>query len=96
MPSPGENGDVHLTGTVKNRDDKRRAEQLAEQVSGVDNVLNHLRLEKPQDWRTDTSRGATTMPAGAGATSNLGDLGTPNTAGSTPAADGNMRTGKTQ
>ena len=39
-------GEVTLTGTVKSRDDKRRAEQLAEQVSGVDNVQNNLRVQQ--------------------------------------------------
>jgi osmotically-inducible protein OsmY len=90
-----ENGDVHLTGEVKTRDDKRRAEQLAEQVSGVDNVMNHLRVEKAQDWRSDRTTGSTTgtttsMGAATGATtSNMGDLGTP------ASTTGNTTTGTT-
>lgn len=57
--------EVVLTGTVKNRDDKRRAENLAEAVSGVDNVQNNLRIER-SDWRADGSTGAsTTGEAGA-------------------------------
>ncbi|RRN66315.1 BON domain-containing protein [Caulobacter sp. 602-1] len=50
-------GDVTLTGTVRSREDKRRAEALAESVSGVDNVQNNLRV----DCGTDTT--ATTVPA---------------------------------
>ena len=37
-------GDVTLTGTVKDRDQKRRAEDLAERVSGVRDVINALRI----------------------------------------------------
>lgn len=38
------NGDVTLTGSVFSRIDKRRAEDLAESVSGVTNVENRLRV----------------------------------------------------
>jgi osmotically-inducible protein OsmY len=37
------NGEVTLTGTVENRIDKRRAEDLAEDISGLKNVQNQLR-----------------------------------------------------
>ena len=37
--------EVTLSGKVNRRDDKRRAEDLAEAVSGVKNVLNNLRVE---------------------------------------------------
>lgn len=40
------NGEVTLTGTVENRIDKRRAEDLAEDVSGVKNVQNQLRVKQ--------------------------------------------------
>jgi osmotically-inducible protein OsmY len=40
------NGDVTLTGTVNGRSDKRRAEDLAESVSGVKNVENRIRTGK--------------------------------------------------
>lgn len=49
------NCDVTLTGTVKSRDDKRRAEAMAETVSGVDHVQNNLRVERTEDWRADAS-----------------------------------------
>lgn len=39
-------GDVTLTGTVENRIDKRRAEDLAEDISGVKNVQNQLRVKQ--------------------------------------------------
>ncbi|MGZ3275969.1 MAG: BON domain-containing protein [Caulobacteraceae bacterium] len=34
-----------LSGTVLRREDKRRAEDLAEQVSGVTHVQNNLRVK---------------------------------------------------
>lgn len=37
-------GEVTLTGTVAERNEKRRAEDIAEQVSGVKNVENRIRL----------------------------------------------------
>ncbi len=40
------NTEVTLTGTVNNRNDKRRAEDLAESVSGVTNVENRLRVKQ--------------------------------------------------
>jgi osmotically-inducible protein OsmY len=43
-----ENGEVTLTGTVERRDEKRRAEDVAEGVSGVKDVHNQLRTGQPQ------------------------------------------------
>ena len=40
--------EVTLTGSVDTRDDKRRAEDIAEQVSGVKNVQNNLRVQPQQ------------------------------------------------
>ncbi len=37
-------GEVNLTGTVRDRDQKRRAEDIAERVSGVNDVINALRI----------------------------------------------------
>lgn len=41
--------DVTLSGTVRSREDKKRAEALAESVSGVDNVQNNLRVDRGTD-----------------------------------------------
>jgi osmotically-inducible protein OsmY len=41
-----ENGEVTLSGEVENRRDKRRLEDLIEDVFGVDEVRNHLRLRR--------------------------------------------------
>lgn len=49
------NGDVTLTGTVDHRSTKRRAEDLADSVSGVKNVENRLRVTQPASGRTQPS-----------------------------------------
>lgn len=54
-----ENGEVSLTGTVTQKRDKRLAEEIAESVSGVSNVENHLRVNKESTSEgeiTSTSR----------------------------------------
>lgn len=56
-------GEVTLTGTVNAREDKRRAEDLAEQVSGVKHVQNSLRVQPSSGGGQATS---TTMGASAG------------------------------
>lgn len=40
-----ENGDVTLAGLVQHRRDKRRAEDVVEEISGVRHVQNNLRVE---------------------------------------------------
>ncbi|NQE63913.1 BON domain-containing protein [Caulobacter sp. RHG1] len=44
--------EVTLTGTVRSREDKKRAEALAESVSGVDNVQNNLRIDRGEAYAT--------------------------------------------
>jgi osmotically-inducible protein OsmY len=59
-------GEVTLSGQVERREDKRRAEDLAEQVSGVKHVQNNLRVQagaggsQPGESRTaqDSAAGA--------------------------------------
>jgi osmotically-inducible protein OsmY len=41
-----ENGEVTLTGTVTDRDSKRRAERLAESASGVSDVQNNIKVRQ--------------------------------------------------
>lgn len=45
------NGEVTLMGSVDNRDDKHRAEDITESVSGVKSVENRLRVKMNTDWR---------------------------------------------
>ena len=61
------NGEVTLKGTVTQRQDKQRAEQLAESIRGVGDVNNELRMkrvdgktEQPQGKKDDL--GAATTP----------------------------------
>lgn len=68
------NGEVTLAGMVQERSDKRRAEDIAESVSGVKNVENRLRVGSSSETRypekesgtTGSSRPGTTTSAVAG------------------------------
>jgi osmotically-inducible protein OsmY len=51
-----EGDDVVLTGSVHSREEKRRAEDLVERVSGVRNVQNRLRVEQDRTT-TGSDRG---------------------------------------
>ena len=95
------NSEVTLTGTVQNRNDKRRAEDIAESVSGVSNVENRLRIKQPSHLgtgmtgtgmgtSTDMSSGSS-MGTGTSSTSSAGtglESGTPGTTTSSAAAGG--------
>ncbi len=67
------NGEVTLTGTVDHRSTKRRAEDLAEAVSGVKNVENRIRVGSTASMVSGSS--------GSGSSSMSGTTGT--TSGST-------------
>lgn len=43
-------GEVTLEGTVPSRDQKRRAEDVIDDLSGVKNVQNNLRVQQPAAW----------------------------------------------
>ena len=47
--------EVTMTGTVSSRFDKRRAEDLAERVSGVSHVQNNLRVKAAASMQTSTT-----------------------------------------
>ncbi|MCC7124701.1 MAG: BON domain-containing protein [Acidobacteria bacterium] len=53
-------GEVTLTGTVRNRDQKRRAEELVEQLSGVNDVTNNLKVQREQDNNKDRQSASST------------------------------------
>jgi osmotically-inducible protein OsmY len=67
------NGEITLVGSVENHDAKRRAEDIAESVSGVKNVENRLKVKGNRDWinrdgnvesrSKDTKRGAVNQEA---------------------------------
>jgi osmotically-inducible protein OsmY len=65
--------EVTLTGTVNSRNDKRRAEDIADAVSGVSNVENRLRVKQTgvgsygsPNIETTATPGTTTSSAAAG------------------------------
>lgn len=43
-----ENGEVRLTGSVENRPEKRLAEDCADDVAGVHDVVNNLSIREPR------------------------------------------------
>lgn len=47
--------EVTLTGTVESRMAKRRAEDLAERVSGISHVQNNLRVNEQRSWQDSRS-----------------------------------------
>jgi hypothetical protein len=51
-------GEITLDGTVTSRGQKRRAEDLVDDLSGVKNVQNNLRVAEGSTW--DRNNGATT------------------------------------
>ena len=68
------NTEVTLTGTVRNRNDKRRAEDLADSVSGVTNVENRLRV-KQYDYATGGTSSMTDTTAAPGTTASSAAAG---------------------
>src|SRR5690606_41957621 len=50
------NGEVTLDGTVPSRQQKRRAEDCVDDLSGVTHVQNNLRVQQPQSWDRNSRR----------------------------------------
>lgn len=74
------NGEVTLSGTVSSRDQKRRAEDIAEDVSAVKHVQNNIRVKPHTD--TDAARSGTDMPGVSTSASSGVTAGTPAGSGS--------------
>jgi osmotically-inducible protein OsmY len=72
------NSEVTLTGTVNRRSDKRKAEAIAESVTGVTNVENRVRVKQSGigtyglDTTTNTGPMATAGPTGTTGTTGTG------------------------
>jgi osmotically-inducible protein OsmY len=94
-----QNGEVTLIGTVHDRNDKRRAEDVAERVSGVQHVQNNLRVKATSGNLSGSAGGQTagqTHPATGttGSTTGAGLAGTTTPAGaSTSGSSGSNLTG---
>jgi hypothetical protein len=56
-------GEVILSGTVKDRYEKRTAEECAEKVSGVINVENRIRLQQQNNFEDNGDRSSMTASA---------------------------------
>jgi osmotically-inducible protein OsmY len=64
-----ESGEVTLNGTVSRREDKRRAEDIVEDLSGVKHVQNNLRVQQ----NTSLSGGSSTTTGTANSLSGAGN-----------------------
>lgn len=60
------NGEVVLSGTVTSRDQKRRAEDVAERISGVKDVTNQLRVSREANGHNHTAAPPVTQASGNG------------------------------
>jgi osmotically-inducible protein OsmY len=60
---------VILSGTVRSREEKKRAEDLAESISGVRDVENRLHVGRPGDIASRDYTGNTDLPGGIGTAS---------------------------
>ncbi|HEY4425467.1 MAG TPA: BON domain-containing protein [Pyrinomonadaceae bacterium] len=90
------NTEVTLTGTVNSREDKRRAEDIAESVSGVTNVENRLRVKgRYGDYSSSTTSTGSSMGTGTGTGTGSSISGTPGTTTSSAAAGGGKSTSNT-
>jgi osmotically-inducible protein OsmY len=81
-------GVVTLTGTVNSRSDKRRAEDIADEVRGVKNVENRLRVEQSDIDRYPSLHGTSSSMGTAGITGTTGTTGTTGSTESTSTARG--------
>jgi len=82
--------EVTLTGMVNSREDKRRAEDIAESVSGVTNVENRLRVKgRSGDYSSSSTSTGSSMGTGAGTGTGSSSIsGVPGTTTSSAAAGG--------
>jgi BON domain len=60
------NGEVTLSGTVPSRGQKRRAEDVAERISGVKDVTNQLRISREADGHNHPAARPVTQTSGNG------------------------------
>lgn len=88
-------GEVVLSGNVRSRYEKRLAEDIAEDINGVSNVENRIRVNRESSsWGNTSTTGSTstgtsgTMSAGSGlGTESTGTSGTTGMSGSTTSAE---------
>ena len=72
-------GEVTLNGLVTSRDQKRRAEDIAERIGGVRDVTNQLRVTRDggHNWASDSSRASGSNTTSSQPVSEASGKGTP-------------------
>jgi hypothetical protein len=65
-----QNGEVTLSGTVKEREHKRQLERMIEEISGVEDVRNEIRVKREAQGVTTAASGTTTTTASTGEEAN--------------------------
>jgi hypothetical protein len=94
------NGEVTLTGFVFSRGQRRRAEDVAETVSGVTHVQNNLRVRETAGnlgqtaFGRDTSTGAIGTTSGTSGSSGSSGMSGSSSASTSSGAGGSGRTGR--
>lgn len=85
-------GEVTLSGSVRDREQKRRAEDLAERVMGVHDVTNNLRVTKSSEMNQGSGGwGSQGMSGSQGMTGSSGTSGS-NPSGTMPGSTGRNKT----
>src|SRR5262249_23390546 len=74
------NGEATLSGTVNSREEKRRAEEIAERAPGVRDVQNHLRVSQESASGSSMQSGQPGRGGSAG-TTGMGASGGSSTSG---------------
>ena len=82
-------GEVTLTGTVRTREEKRRAEDVAESITGVKDVNNQVRVKKSSDRDDETIAGARSSSSTPSSGSTSSTSGTPGMSASSSSGRGN-------
>jgi len=67
-----QNGEITLSGTVSDRNDKRRIEELVENLSGVDDIKNEIRVRR-ETSSTSSTQGSQSSTTGIGISSATDD-----------------------
>src|SRR5690606_16652833 len=67
-------GEVTLTGTVDHKSTKRRAEDITENVSGVKDISNHIKVNRNTGTSWNASTGNTTTGAASDSLDQSDDL----------------------